>query len=188
MVDVWFWWICLLLYIYFFLSTFDFGVFNFLSHSENLRGTVLEIPGSSQVSGEPEGGGSSFQSGWAHVGTPAEPSGGEAMRNSRRRAFFWRCSSHTSLQRAKQSGKQIPTLHLAGLQGAFGGVTKLLRKDAVLANTCYPSKCLYAFGLRSSSYTDKGFSCIDITGSVKKSYPLFHMLMPAKLPVQVETG
>ena len=55
--------------------------------------------------------------------------------------------------------KKILTLHSTGLQVAFSGVTKLLREDAVLANPCYPGKSLYAFGLRSSSYTDRGFSC-----------------------------
>jgi len=45
--------------------------------------------------------------------------------------------------------KKVPTLHVTGLPVAFDGVTMFLREDAVLANTCYPGKSLYAFGFRS---------------------------------------
>lgn len=105
------------------------------------------------------GGGSSSCSGWAHVGTPAEPSRGDAMWSSSRRAFFPHHAACIVFFKELNKMKKILALHLTDLQVAFGGVTKLLRADAVLANTCYPGKNLHAFGLRSSSYTDRGFSC-----------------------------
>lgn len=104
------------------------------------------------------GTGSGLGSGWARVARQQSPLV-ETQCGAAAGGFFANHTACTVFLKELNKVKKIPALLLTDLHAAFGGVTKLFREDAVLANTCYPGKSLPAFGLRSSSYTDRGFSC-----------------------------